>query len=75
VAKVGTTISLAELRARLVGAQGYALRARTGTKQEALDTIRRLACVQLDSISTSSAAIASRSERASARIPSRRWRS
>jgi uncharacterized protein YcaQ len=52
VAKSGTTISLAELRARLVGAQGYASRPRTGTAQEVLQTIRRLACVQLDSIST-----------------------
>ena len=33
-------------------AQGYASRARTGTAQEVLQTIRRLACVQLDSIST-----------------------
>ena len=46
------TISLAELRARLVAAQGYASRARTGTAGELLATIRRLACVQLDSIST-----------------------
>ncbi|HET8528975.1 MAG TPA: crosslink repair DNA glycosylase YcaQ family protein [Gaiellaceae bacterium] len=53
MAKSGTeTISLAELRARLVGAQGYASRARTGTAPELLATIRRLACVQLDSIST-----------------------
>ena len=52
MAKVDTTISLAELRARLVRAQGYASRARTGTKQEVLEAIRRLACVQLDSIST-----------------------
>jgi uncharacterized protein len=55
VAKSGIveeTISLAELRARLVGAQGYATRARTGTTQELLATVRRLACVQLDSIST-----------------------
>jgi uncharacterized protein YcaQ len=52
VAKPGTTISLAELRARTVRAQGYASRSRTGTKREVLETIRRLACVQLDSIST-----------------------
>jgi uncharacterized protein YcaQ len=52
VAKSGTTISLAEVRARVVRAQGYASRARTGTAQEVLQTIRRLACVQLDSIST-----------------------
>jgi uncharacterized protein YcaQ len=52
VAKVDTAISLAELRARLVRAQGYTSRPRTGTKQEVLAAIRRLACVQLDSIST-----------------------
>src|SRR4051794_27387436 len=52
VAKSGTTISLAELRARVVRAQGYASRARTGTAADVLATIRRLACVQLDSIST-----------------------
>jgi uncharacterized protein len=52
VAKLGTTISVAELRTRLVGAQGYASRARTGTGAEVLATVRRLACVQLDSIST-----------------------
>jgi uncharacterized protein YcaQ len=46
------TISLAELRARLVGAQAYASRARSGTAAELLTTVRRLACVQLDSIST-----------------------
>ena len=52
MAKSGTTISLAELRARLVRAQDYATRARSGTAAEVLTTIRRLACVQLDSIST-----------------------
>ena len=52
MAKVDTAISLAELRARLVRAQGYTSRPRTGTKQEVLAAIRRLACVQLDSIST-----------------------
>jgi hypothetical protein len=52
VANGGTTISLAEVRDRVVRAQGYASRARTGTKQDVLDTIRRLGCVQLDSIST-----------------------
>ncbi len=45
-------ITIAELRARVVRAQGYASRPRTGTAREALDTVRRLACVQLDSIST-----------------------
>jgi uncharacterized protein YcaQ len=52
VAKGGTTISLAEVRDRTVRAQGYTSRARTGTAQEVLATIRQLACVQLDSIST-----------------------
>src|SRR5436309_3649362 len=52
VTKSGTTISLAEVRTRMVRAQGYASRARTGTAAEVLATIRRLACVQLDSIST-----------------------
>jgi uncharacterized protein YcaQ len=52
VVKSGTVISLAEVRARAVQAQGYTSRARTGTAQEVLETIRRLACVQLDSIST-----------------------
>jgi uncharacterized protein len=52
VAKSGTVISLAEVRARVVRAQGYASRPRTGTPQEVLETIRRLGCVQLDSIST-----------------------
>jgi uncharacterized protein len=49
---VANSISVAELRARLVRAQGYASRARTGASQHVLQTIRRLACVQLDSIST-----------------------
>jgi uncharacterized protein len=49
---VANSISVAELRARLVRAQGYASRARTGASQDVLQTIRRLACVQLDSIST-----------------------
>jgi uncharacterized protein YcaQ len=40
------------VRDRVVRAQGYASRARSGTAAEILDTIRRLACVQLDSIST-----------------------
>jgi uncharacterized protein len=49
---VANSISVAELRARLVRAQGYASRARTGAAQDVLQTIRRVACVQLDSIST-----------------------
>jgi uncharacterized protein YcaQ len=52
VANGGTTISLAELRERVVRAQGYTSRARSGTAGDVLDTIRRLGCVQLDSIST-----------------------
>jgi uncharacterized protein YcaQ len=52
VAKGGTTISLAEVRDRVVRAQGYTSRPRAGTAAEILQTIRRLACVQLDSIST-----------------------
>jgi uncharacterized protein YcaQ len=47
-----TTVSLAEIRRRVVEAQGYASRPRSGTRAELLATIRRLACVQLDSIST-----------------------
>jgi uncharacterized protein YcaQ len=45
-------VSLAEIRYRVVAAQGYASRARTGTGAEVLQTIQRLGCVQLDSIST-----------------------
>jgi uncharacterized protein len=52
VPKSATTVSLAEIRRRVVQAQGYASRARNGTKAEVLATVRRLGCVQLDSIST-----------------------
>ena len=52
MAKSDTTVSLAEIRRRVVEAQGYASRARSGTAAEVVDTVRRLACVQLDSIST-----------------------
>jgi uncharacterized protein YcaQ len=52
VPKSATTISLAEIRRRVVAAQGYASRARSGTAAEVLATVQRLACVQLDSIST-----------------------
>jgi uncharacterized protein len=52
VAKSLTTISLAEIRRRVVEAQGYASRPRTGTPAEVLATIRRVGCVQLDSVST-----------------------
>jgi uncharacterized protein YcaQ len=46
------TVTLAELRRRVVAAQGYAARARRGRAGEIVETVRRLACVQLDSIST-----------------------
>jgi uncharacterized protein len=46
------TVSLAEIRARLVEAQSYAARPRSGTAAEIVETISRLGCVQLDSIST-----------------------
>jgi uncharacterized protein YcaQ len=52
VANSGTAVSLAEIRRRVTVAQSYATRGRNGTKDDVLDTIRRLACVQLDSIST-----------------------
>jgi uncharacterized protein YcaQ len=52
VPKSATTISLAEIRRRVVQAQGYASRARSGTAAELLATVQRLGCVQLDSIST-----------------------
>ena len=44
------TISLAALRRIVIGAQGYAPRARRGTRREVEDAIRGLSCVQLDSI-------------------------
>jgi uncharacterized protein YcaQ len=47
-----TTISLAEIRRRAVEAQGYASRPRTGTSADVLATIRRVGCIQLDSVST-----------------------
>jgi len=45
------TISLTALRRLVIGAQGYATRTRAGTSREVEDTISRLSCVQLDSIS------------------------
>ena len=45
-------MSLAEIRRRVVAAQGFAARPRTGTPEEVLASVQRLACVQLDSIST-----------------------
>jgi uncharacterized protein len=44
------TISLTALRRIVVVAQGYAGRARRGTIEDVEETIRRLSCVQLDSI-------------------------
>jgi hypothetical protein len=46
------TVSLTALRRIVIGAQGYTGRRRTGTRRDVEDTIRRLSCVQLDSIST-----------------------
>jgi uncharacterized protein YcaQ len=50
--KPATTVSLAEIRRRVTGAQAYATRARAGTAAEVVAAVRRAACVQLDSIST-----------------------
>ena len=44
-------ISLPALRRLIVGAQGYAGRARRGSAREVEAAVRRLSCVQLDSIS------------------------
>ena len=52
MAKPLTTVSLAEIRRRVVEAQGYASRPRTGTPAEVLATVRRVGCIQLDSVST-----------------------
>jgi len=46
------TIGLPALRRLIVGAQGYASRSRRATAREVEESIRRLSCVQLDSIST-----------------------
>ena len=43
-------VSVTALRRIVIGAQGYASRARTGTAREVEETIRALSCVQLDSI-------------------------
>jgi uncharacterized protein YcaQ len=45
-------ISVAALRRHIVAHQGFAARSRRATAGEVEDTIRRLSCVQLDSIST-----------------------
>lgn len=47
-----TPVSVAEIRRRVVEAQGYTSHARTGTPAEVLATIRRVGCIQLDSVST-----------------------
>ena len=44
------TVSIPGLRRLVVSAQGYATRSRRGTAREVEDTVRRLSCVQLDSI-------------------------
>ena len=46
------TITATALRRLVVDAQGYAGRRRTASTAEVVETIRRLSCVQLDSIST-----------------------
>jgi uncharacterized protein len=45
-------ITLSQLRRYVVGRQGYVTRPRHGTADDVVDTVRRLSCVQLDSIST-----------------------
>jgi uncharacterized protein len=45
-------ITLRQLRRYVVGRQGYVTRPRRGTADDVVDTVRRLSCVQLDSIST-----------------------
>ncbi len=45
------TASLVALRRLTIAAQGYSSRSRAGTSREVEDAIRRLSCVQLDSIS------------------------
>ena len=50
-ARAVRTISATALRRLVVAAQGYAGRSRAGTAGEVEATIRRLSCVQLDSIS------------------------
>jgi uncharacterized protein len=52
VAKSRTAVSLAEIRRRVVEAQGYAARSRRGSAADVLAAVQRLGCVQLDSIST-----------------------
>ncbi len=46
------TVSLAQLRRYVVAHQGYATRFRRARAADVVDTVQRLSCVQLDSIST-----------------------
>ena len=46
------TVSLAQLRRYVVAHQGYATRFRRARPADVVETVRRLSCVQLDSIST-----------------------
>ena len=46
------TVELAQLRRYVVASQGFAPRFRHATKAEVVAAVRRLSCVQLDSIST-----------------------
>jgi uncharacterized protein len=50
--KAGTTVSLAEIRRRVVAAQHYAARSRSAGPEELVAAVGRAACIQLDSIST-----------------------
>jgi uncharacterized protein len=45
-------ITVSQLRRYVVACQGYVTRPRRGTAEDVVDTVRRLSCVQLDSIST-----------------------
>jgi uncharacterized protein YcaQ len=47
-----STVSVTAIRRLAIAAQGYAARSRRGTTAEVEATVRRLSCVQLDSIST-----------------------
>ncbi len=47
-----TTLHLAALRRHVIATQGYVTRNRRGTAADVEATVQRLACVQLDSIST-----------------------
>jgi uncharacterized protein YcaQ len=51
VARRERVVAVAAVRRLVLQAQGYASRARSGTGREVEATIRRLSCVQLDSIS------------------------